>query len=130
MSLISTLISRVAALTTAVNSIAQKAKLISELPFASTPLNDADLLMISQSGVNKKVEASNFSSGGTSSSGKIQYGDYQIYGASGNSLETVQAGDLIQGWWSTTEFWTLAKYNGGDVTLRTNYTIINSTEGL
>jgi len=129
MSLISTLISRVTALTNAVNSIAVKAKLISELPDATTPLDSADYFMVSQSGVSRKVPFSNVA-GSPASLEKIQYGNFLIFGASGNGLTTLQSGDLIQGWWSTTEFWILAKYNGGDDTLRTSYTIINSTEGL
>lgn len=127
MSLISTLISRVTALTNAVNSIAIKAKLITELPSATTPLDNADLFHVSQSGVSKKVPFSDI--GGTPPApGKIQYGSFMIYGASGNGLTILQSGDMVQGWWSTTEYWSLARYNGGDVGVKTNYTVINPTE--
>lgn len=124
---LSSLISRVTALTNAVNSIALKAKIISELPSATTPLDSADLFHVSQSGVDKKVAFSDV--GGTPAApGKIQYGSFMIYGASGNGLSTLQSGDMVSGWWSTTEFWSLARYNGGDTGVKTNYTVINSTE--
>lgn len=129
MSLITTLISRVAALTNTVNNIGTKAKLPSELPSASVPLNSIDIFSVEQGGAVKQVPFSEVV-GTPPAPGKIQFGSFQIFGADGNGLTTLQSGDMVSGWWSTTEFWTLARYNGTDPAVRTNYTIINSTEGL
>lgn len=124
-----TLLTRLNELTAAINSIAKKAKSIFELPDATTPLDNGDYMQVSQGGVDRRALVSDFI-GAPPAPGKIQFGSFQIFGASGNVFTTLQSGDYIAGLWSATEFWYLAKYNGGDVELRTNYTIYNSTEGL
>lgn len=127
MSLTSTLISRVNALTALVKSIATKSKLPSELPNASTPLASADVITIQQGALLKQVPVSELI-GTPAAPGKIQFGSFQIFGQENNALTTLQSGDFIQGLWSTTEFWYLARYNGGDIALRNSYTIMNSGE--
>lgn len=56
---------------------------------------------------------------------KIQYGEWLVYGASGNTNNELQPGDLVSGWWSATEFWRLARYDGGDVSVKANWTIMD-----
>ena len=122
-----TLINKVNQLTAIVNEMLSNAKKIVDLPTASTPLDASDYFIISQDNVSKKIDATQVGAGG-GSSGKIQYGEALIFGASGNTQETLQVGDYVQRVWGTNEFWYLAKYNGPDPDLKTSYTIYNSTE--
>ena len=126
--LIQTLISKVNNLTTVVNSIATNAKKIDDLDAATTPLGGSDYFQVSQSGNSKKVAATDITGG--AAGGKIQFGSYQIYGASGNNLTTLEAGDIVTGWFSATEFWVASRYDGGDVALKASYTILSSIEDL
>jgi hypothetical protein len=63
------LISKVNDLTTIVNSIIEKAKYTEDLTDATTPLGATDKVRVSQGGVSKKVEVSEF--GGTATWGSI-----------------------------------------------------------
>lgn len=46
--------------------------------------------------------------------------------APGNTvIGTLEPGDIVRGFWSGTEFWSDATYNGGDVLTKTNFTIHN-----
>ena len=43
----------------------------------------------------------------------------------GNVNTTVlEVGDIVRGYWSATEFWPEAIYNGGDALQKANYTIL------
>lgn len=123
-----TLINKVNKLTATVNSIITNAKKITELSDATVPLNGTDYFQVSQGGVSKKVQASDVGAGG--SQGKIQFGNFLIFGASGNTSTSLQSGDIVQGWFSTTEFWVASRYNSGDPALKASYTILSSIEGL
>jgi len=125
-----TLISKVNQLTTLVNSIMTNAKKIGDLPDAATPLNAADYIHLSQSGNSVKAPLSTLPSTGTGSF-ILPYQQAFIYKASGNiNNETLEVGDLVTRWWNATEYWHLARYDGGTTTLRASYTIITSTEDL
>lgn len=76
--LVQTLLSRVNSLTVVIDSIISKAKKISSLPSATVPLDGADLFMVEQGGISKKVASSDV--GGASSGGKILFGSWQIFG--------------------------------------------------
>ena len=128
MSVLESLISKVSQLTALVTQIVNNALKTDDLPAATTPLSGGELVRVIQSGVSKKVAVSNFGSG--TGGGPTVYKDFVIWKASGNSSESLEAGDMVEGWWSTTEFWKLATYNGGTITTKTNYTIIDSVEGL
>ena len=127
--LIQTLISKVNALTVLVNSISTNAKKIDDLPGATTPLSGTDYFHIAQGGVSYKVAASEVGGGGTSSN-IISYQTPIIWKGSGNSGLSLEVGDGVTRWWSATEFWKLAIYNGGTTTLKASYTIIDSVEGI
>lgn len=127
MSSISTLISKVTALTNALNSLITKAKGVTALSAVSTPLGITDLVVVNQSGVDKKAEVQDFTGSGAT---YIPYQTPFIFKASGNSLSTLESGDMVIRWWNTTEFWSLARYNGGTTTLKSSYTIISPIEDL
>lgn len=129
MSLEQTLISKVQQLTTLVNQLISAALTTADLPSATTPLGDTDLIRVVQAGVSKKVEYQNFG-GGSGFTGVIAYQDQIIWKASGNVSSTLEVGDIIARWWSPTEYWNQAVYNGGDTAVKTNYTILSSFEGL
>lgn len=129
MSLIKTLIDKVTALTNIVNSILGGAKKIDDLPDATIPLDSADHLLIVQSGASRKVDLVDLQ-GEVAAGGKVQFGDFSIYGASGNTSSAIQDGDIVTGWFDATEFFVAAIYNGGDTAIRTNFTILQSFKGL
>ena len=107
-----------------VNELIQKALKTEDLPTATTPLGSTDLIRVSQGGISRKCEVQ-FLPGQTGADGtKIFYEQWQIYGAQGNVLSTLQVGDMVTGWFNTTEFWILARYDGPDPALKTSYTVL------
>ena len=53
----------------------------------------------------------------------VAYPDLRIlFKADGNTLSTLQIGDIVHGFADATTIWSKARYNGGDPTVRANYT--------
>ncbi len=53
----------------------------------------------------------------------VAYPDLRIlFKADGNTLTTLQVGDIVHGFADATTVWSKARYNGGDPTDRANYT--------
>ena len=115
-----TLLQRVNSLTTVVNAMISQAESIAIMDAAGTIVG-TDYFEVSQGGISKRALASDVLGVG-SGLGVIAYGDWLIFKASGNSLETLESGDIVQGWFSPAEFWAAAIYNSGDEALRTSYT--------
>ena len=127
--LIQTLISKVNSLTVLVNSITTNAKKIEELPEASLPLASNSFFHVSQNGSSKKVSATDVVSTATGTA-EYPYQSPTIWKASGNVGAGLEAGDMVERWWSPTEFWKLARYDSGLTTVKDSYTIIDSIEDL
>jgi hypothetical protein len=128
MSVLESLISKVSQLTALVTQIVNNALKTGDLPSATTPLTGSELVRVVQGGESKQVNASDLGGGG--SGGPTPYGSWRIWKASGNSSDSLEAGDMVEGWWNTTTFWNLARYNGGTITLIGSYTVLTSTEDL
>ena len=123
-----TLISKVNSLTVLVNSITTNAKKIEELSDASLPLGASSYFHVSQAGTSLKVPATEV--GQLSSNEVYAYQTPTIWKASGNVGVGLESGDMVERWWSPTEFWKLARYDSGLTTVKDSYTIIDSVEDL
>lgn len=125
--LVQTLISKVNALSVLVNSMMTNAKKIEDLPDSSLPLSGTSYFHVSQAGVSGKVASTDIVAA------TIEAYPYQtptIWKASGNVGVGLEAGDMVERWWSPTEFWGLARYDGGGDTVKDNYTRITYFEDL
>lgn len=59
----------------------------------------------------------------------VQENTLQVYKAIGNqNIDALETGDLVVGWFTSTQFLNPARYNGGSVGDIASYTIINEID--